>query len=167
MKALKKDRAQQELLEIFFREWTAWCPEHVIYQFCAVVFIGISMILSIVPCQLWDSLEDAGFFAWITLYQFGILYYLQKYNNYKEGGKVKATYYVLQYLPVSRRQFYLFQIRKVWKLCGCLACISIFCQMFCAGVFMNTFSVENILLPLGINLILPMLIVLGISVMRM
>ena len=165
---LKNDQAQQELLEHFYREWRRWCPEHVGYELCAVIFIGISMILSVVPCQVWDFSKDAwSCFIWIALYQFGIMYYLQKYSNYKEGGKVKATYYVLQYLPVSRKQFYLYQMRKAWKLCACLSGISICSQTFCAGVFMHTFSIGNVLAPLSINFVLPMLTVWVMTAVRM
>lgn len=157
-KIMKADQKQQELLQQFFKEETTWCPEHVGYHLAAVILIGISMILCMMPYQIWDFPEDSQVcFIWIMLYLMGVTYYMQKYNNYKEGTKTKAVYDILRYLPVSRRQFQIYTMNKIVKLCGRVTVAVVCCQTVFALAFMHTFSIGNILLPLAINFILPVL----------
>lgn len=155
---MKADRKQQELLQQFFKEETTWCPEHVGYHIAAVILISISMILCIMPYQAWDLPKDSSVcFSWTMLYLMGVTFYMQKYNNYKEGTKTKAVYDLLRYLPVSHRQFQIYTMKKIVKLCSLATAIAVCCQTVFALAFMHTISIGNILLPLAVNFILPVL----------
>lgn len=82
---------------------------------------------------------------------------MQKYSNYAESGKTKAVYDILRYLPVSHRQFQIYIMKKIIKLCGCATVASAVCQTVSAIAFMHNFSAGNILLPIAVNFILPVL----------
>lgn len=153
---MKTDQHQQELLRKFYQEETTWCPEHVMYQLLAGITIGISMLLGVIPYQVWEFPRDTSVgFMWNMLYLMGVLYYMQKYTNYTEGRKTKSVFDVLRYLPVSRRQIQIFIIKKIFRMCGCLTVVTICCQTVFAVIFMHTFSIVNIILPVGVNLLLP------------
>lgn len=155
---MRTDLKQQELLQRFFKEETTWCPEHVGYQAAAVILIGISMILDIMPYQVWDFPEDSLVYSmWIMLYLMGVTFYMQRYSNYTEVGKTKAVYDILRYLPVSHRQFQIYIMKKIIKLCGWLTVIAVCCQTVFAIAFMHNFSAGNVLLPIAVNFILPVL----------
>lgn len=157
-KIMRADQKQQELLQQFFKEETTWCPEHVGYHIAAVIVIGISIIPCIMPYQVWDFPENSPVcFSCIMLYLLGVTYYMQKYNNYKEGTKTKAVFDILRYLPVSRRQFQIYTMKKIVKLCGRVTVIVMCCQTVFAIAFMHTFSIGNILFPFAVNFIFPVL----------
>lgn len=157
---MKSDQHQQELLRKFYQEETTWCPEHVGYQLCAGITIGISMLLGVMPYQMWEYPKDTSIgFMWNMLYLMGVLYYMQKYTNYAEGKKTKSVFDLLKYLPVSHGQLQFFIMKRVVRLCGCLTVVTICCQTVFAVAFMHTFSVMNIILPVGVNLLLPALCV--------
>lgn len=153
---MKIDHRQQELLRKFYQEETTWCPEHVGYQLVAAIMIGISMLLGVVPYQ---ALELSPRILWGVLYLTGAIYYMLKFMQYTEGRKTKSVFDILRYLPVSHRQIQIFIMRKVIRLCGRLTAVTICCQTVFALSFMHTFSVVNIILPIGVNLLLPMVYV--------
>lgn len=164
---MKEDLKQQELLRRFFKEETTWCPEHVGYQAVAVILIGISMILCVMPYQTWDFPEDSAVYSvWIMLYMMGVTYYMQKYNNYAEGRKTKAVYDILRYLPVSHRQFQIYIMKKIIKLCGCVTVAAVCCQTVFAIAFMHTFSAGNVLLPIAVTFLLPVLYIGVLTAIR-
>lgn len=153
---VKTDQHQQELLRKFYQEEATWAPEYVMYQLLAGITIGISMMLGVIPYQVWEFPRDTSVgFIWNMLYLMGVLYYMQKYTNYAEGRKTKSVFSVLRYLPVSCRQLQIFIIKKIFRLCGCLTVVTICCQTVFAVIFMHTFSIVNIILPVGVNLLLP------------
>lgn len=155
---MKIDHRQQELLRKFYQEETTWCPEHVGYQLVAAIMIGISMLFGVVPYQAWElSRNISTVFIWGVLYLTGAIYYMLKFMNYTEGRKTKSVFDILRYLPVSHRQVQIFIMGKVIRLCGRLTAVTICCQTVFALSFMHTFSVVNIILPVGVNLLLPML----------
>lgn len=155
---MKEDLKQQEVLQRFFKEETTWCPEHVGYQAVAVILIGISMILGIMPYQVWVFPEDSVVcYVWIMLYLMGVTFYMQKYSNYTEGRKTKAVYDILRYLPVSHRQFQIYILKKIIKLCSCVTAAAVCCQTVFATAFMHTFSAGNVLLPIAVTFLLPVL----------
>lgn len=157
---MKTDQHQQELLRKFYQEETTWCPEHVGYQLLAGIAIGISMLLGVIPYQVWEFPQDKSVgFMWNMLYLMGVLYYMQKYTNYVEGRKTKSVYDILRYMPVSHGQIQIFIIKKIFRLCGRLTVVTICCQTVFAVIFMHTFSIVNIILPIGVNLLLPMVCV--------
>ncbi len=151
---MKTDKRQQELLQKFYQEETTWCPEHVGYQLVAAIMIGISMPLGVVPYQ---ALELSPRIIWGVLYLTGVIYYMLKFMQYTEGRKTKSVFDILRYLPVSHRQVQIFIMRKVIRLCGRLTVVTICCQTVFALSFLHTFSVVNIILPVGVNLLLPLL----------
>lgn len=157
---MKTDQRQQELLRKFYREETTWCPEHVGYQLAAGIMIGISMIVGVWPYQVWELPQNPSIgFMWNMLYLMGVIFYMQKYTNYTEGKKTKSVYDVLRYLPVSHRQLQIFIMKKIIRLCGRLTAVTICCQTVFAVAFMHTFSIMNIILPVGVDLLLPVLFV--------
>lgn len=151
---MKTDKRQQELLQKFYQEETTWCPEHVGYQLVAAIMIGISMLLGVAPYQAW---ELSTRIIWGVLYLTGVIYYMLKFMQYTEGRKTKAVFDILRYLPVSHRQVQIFIMKKTIRLCGRLTVVTICCQTVFALSFMHTFSVVNIILPVGVNLLLPLL----------
>ena len=158
---MKTDQRQQELLQIFYRKGTIWCPGHVTYQMLAAIMIGISMLLCVMPYQMWEFPRDTPVsFLCNMLYLTGVLYYMQRYTNYAEGRKTKSVFDILRYLPVSRGQLQIFIIKKIIRLCGCLTAVTICCQTVFAVAFMHTFSIENVFLPVRFNFLLPVSLVL-------
>lgn len=151
---MKTDKRQQELLQNFYQEETTWCPEHVGYQLVAAIMIGISMLLGVVPYQ---ALELSPRIIWGVLYLTGVTYYMLKFMQYTEGRKTKSVFDILRYLPVSHRQVQIFIMKKTIRLCGRLTVVTICCQTVFALSFLHTFSVVNIILPVGVNLLLPLL----------
>ncbi len=153
---MKADLKQQELLDKFYKEETTWCPEHVGYHLVSAIWIGISMLSSVMPYQVWKFPEDKSVcLIWSMLYVMGVLYYMQKYTSYTEGRKAKSVYDVIRYLPVGAGQIRIYIMRKVIRLCAILTVVVICCQTVFAAIFMHTFSVMNVLLPLGIHFLLP------------
>ena len=123
------------LLEEFFERKKTW--EYVIYNMLAFIFIGISMLIWIMPYQVWQAEDEPVF--WI-LFGFmeviGLDCYLQKFTTYKDNGQIKQIDELMKYL---------------------LTCISMVCQTVFATIFLHTFSIGNILVPLAFNFILPLL----------
>lgn len=157
---MKIDHRQQELLRKFYQEETTWCPEHVGYQLAAAIMIGISMLLGVVPYQAWElSRNISTVLIWSMLYLTGAIYYMLKFMSYTEGRETKSVFDILRYLPVSHRQVQIFIMGKVVRLCSRLTLLTICCQTVFALSFMHTFSVVNIILPVGVNLLLPMVYV--------
>lgn len=157
---MKIDHRQQELLRKFYQEETTWCPEHVGYQLVTAIMIGISMLLGVIPYQAWElSRNISTVFIWSMLYLTGAVYYVLKFMSYTEGRKTKSVFDILRYLPVSHRQVQIFIMRKAIRLYGRLTVVTICCQTVFALSFMHTFSVVNIILPVGVNLLLPMVYV--------
>lgn len=153
---MKADWYQQELLRKFYQEETTWCPEHVGYQLTAGIMIGISMLLGVVPYQVWDFTKDTSIlFFWNTLYLAGVICYMCKYMHYAEIRKTKSVFDLLRYLPVSRWQIRIFIMNRVLRLCVRLLAVTVCCQTVFAVGFMHTFSIGNVILPVGVNLLLP------------
>lgn len=156
----KTDLKQQELIGKFYKEETTWCPEHVGYQLVSAICIGISLLLCVMPYQVWEFPDDNSVcFTWVMLYLLGVVYYMQKYTDYTEGRKTRSLYDVLKYLPVSAEQMQIYIMRKIVRLCVILTIVVLCCQTVFTVAFMHTFSVINILLPVGVNLILPVMAV--------
>ncbi|MCM1499893.1 MAG: hypothetical protein NC124_15630 [Clostridium sp.] len=154
---MKADEKQQEIIGQFFKEWTSWCPWHVIYNLLAAIFIGISVMMWIMPFQVWDRSEDLNvLMIFYGMELAGISFYEQKYLCYMEEQKEQMLYRVLRYLPVSDKQLHIFRIRKVAKLCLWLTGVIVTCQVAFAILFLHTFSVGNILIPLFGNFTIPL-----------
>lgn len=144
------------LLEEFFERKKTW--EYVIYNMLAFIFIGISMLIWIMPYQVWQAEDEPVF--WI-LFGFmeviGLDCYLQKFTTYKDNGQIKQIDELMKYLPVSHKQIVRYRQKKLAKICVWLTCISMVCQTVFATILLHTFSIGNILIPLAFNFILPLL----------
>lgn len=154
---IKVDKKQQKLLEDFFQEETTWHAEYVGINVVAYFLMGISMMLWILPYQIWEG--DYGVSVLWSMYGLellGMAYYIQKFNTYKEENRMKMLYDVLKYLPVSYGQLCIFRLKKLKKVCTWLVGITISCQTIFAIAFMHTFSIGNILIPFFGNFVLPL-----------
>lgn len=151
----KADQKQQLVLEQFFQKREPWYPDVWGMKFGAFFLLGISMILLIVPFQV---LEKSDFGPWGMMYGLwllGITLYLEQYRTYQEDGKKKSVYDRLRYLPVSYEQLCIFYLRKVMRLCAWLTGIVMFFQTMIAAVFLHTFSIGTILLPILAQFVIP------------
>ena len=115
------------------------------------------MILLIMPFQIWEGDYQVLGITFFTELM-GLEIYVKQYCEFREDGKRKSVYKIIRYAPVSCKQFVLYALKKLLKLCLCLTGVAIVCQVVFALAFLNTFSVGNLLLPLLGCLILPMLL---------
>ena len=88
------------LLEEFFERKKTW--EYVIYNMLAFIFIGISMLIWIMPYQVWQAEDEPVF--WI-LFGFmeviGLDCYLQKFTTYKDNGQIKQIDELMKYRQIQ------------------------------------------------------------------
>jgi len=154
------ERKQQALLERFFREEGSWFPNYYLFYLPAVIFLGIAMMLYIFPFQLWEG-EYRVVLILFFMELMGLEMYLRRYCQFQEDGKMKNICELFQYLPVSGRQFLLYRLRKLMRVCLWMAGITAACQTLSALAFLHTVSFGNLLMPLMLCLVLPMLFLGG------
>ena len=154
---IKADEKQQELLERFFKEETTWQAEHVGYAMIAWIFIGISIIFFLIPFQEWPIGKDRNIrLIMYGMELIGITYSIQKYRSFSETGKVRQIYEILKTMPINYEQLTIFKLRKVFKTCLILTGITLFSQLLFALTCFHTVSLENILIPVISQLLIPM-----------
>lgn len=151
------DEKQQLLLKEFYKHEKLWGPDYYLSGFVAGILLFPAMILLIMPFQVWEGdYQVPCIIFFIEL--MGLEIYVKQYCEFREDGIRKGVYKIIRYVPVSYRQFVLYALKKQLKLCLCLTSVAIVCQVVFALAFLDTFSVGNLLMPLLVCLILPMLL---------
>lgn len=153
------DRKQQILLDKFFAEEKIWNPNYWGNCLAGGIMFVIAMFLFIMPIQLWEG-DYTPLFTMLIMELIGLEVYLGRYCQFREE-KIVNVYDVLKQLPLSRRQLKLYRVRKLLKLCLKMTGTAVICQTAFAGVFMHTFSVGNILMPVVCCFLVPAVIVGG------
>ena len=153
---MKIDKKQQKKLEDFFKEENTWFPGPMGYKMVSIIILGITMLLFLLPYQIWELPEDGiTIFLMYALEMMGFSYYIMQYTHYSEEKKNKSLSNIFKNLPVSRRQMAIYRVRKAVGICKWLAGITIIVQSLCAIAFMKTFSIGNIAFPLVFQFVLP------------
>ncbi|MDE7477080.1 MAG: hypothetical protein K2M91_03870 [Lachnospiraceae bacterium] len=156
MKAMEEK--QQVLLDTFFGQEKIWWQDYYGTNIAAGIILFIGMILLIMPYQIWDNDAYQMYLHSMMLELMGMEMYLKRYAAFREDGKVKSVYETIRYLPIAHKQLVLYILKKLLKLCLCLTGAAVVCQVLFAWIFLHTFSVKNLLIPLICCLFLPMLL---------
>lgn len=151
------DKGQQAVLERFFKEEKIWYPDYWYLCFAGGLMLVPAMFLFIMPFQIWEG-DYTSVLVVLVLELAGLEVYLGRYVSFRAEGKIKDVYEVLQFLPLSRCQFKRYRIGKLFRLCLKLTGTAAICQTAFAGVFMHTFSIGNILMPVLLCFLVPMVI---------
>lgn len=154
------DKGQQAVLEQFFKEEKIWYPDYWYLCFAGGLMLAPAMFLFIMPFQIWEG-DYTSVLVVLVLELIGVETYLGRYVSFRAEGKIRDVYEVLQFLPVSRRQFNRYRMGRLFRLCLKLTGTAALCQTVFAGVFMHTFSIGNILMPVLLCFLVPMVIVGG------
>ena len=149
------DEKQQLLLKEFYKQEKLWGTDNYLSGFLAGILLFPAMILLIMPFQIWEGDYQVPCIIFFTELM-GLEIYVKQYCEFREDGKNKSVYKIIRYAPVFYRQFVLYALKKLLKLCLCLTSAAIVCQVVFALAFLDTFSVGNLLMPLLGCLILPM-----------
>ena len=59
------EQRQQELLDQFFQQEKVWCSDFVVSRMVAGLCIGITMLLLIMPVQIWEGEFQVMFFMFL------------------------------------------------------------------------------------------------------
>lgn len=158
------DNKQQFMLGEFYKREKIWWTDSYLNGFAAGIVLVITAILLIMPVQVWEG--DYGMIGYCLLLELmGMGLYVRQYCVFREDGKNKNVYGILCFAPVAYRQFVLYILKKLLRLCLCMAGAAMVCQVVFALVFLDTFSVWNLLMPFLCCLVLPMLF-LGCTFLR-
>lgn len=154
------DKKEQTLLEHFFAEEKIWYPDYWGLRFAGSLMFVIAMFLFVMPFQIWEG-DYTPLMTMLVLELAGVELYLDRYCRFRAEGKIWDVYEVLRQLPLSHRQLKIYRVRKLLKLCLKMTGTAVICQTASAGVFMRTFSMGNILMPVVFCFLVPMVIVGG------
>ncbi|MBR1741042.1 MAG: hypothetical protein IJ733_04060, partial [Lachnospiraceae bacterium] len=110
-------------------------------------------------------------FTAFGLYNLGIAFYGNKFSIYTENNsqisrqsQSKYLYDILRYLPVDRREFELFRLKKTGKPCLYLTIGILMLRTLLSLYAYHTVSLPDLFLLPCITLIMPLLII-GISML--
>lgn len=148
---------QQELLDQFFQQEKVWCSDYVVSRMAAGICIGITMMVLMMPVQIWEGKFQVLFLIfgpvliWIQMF-------LNPYCKITENGKVTDLYEKFRALPICRRQYVLYVLKKLFRCCLWVTGIAAAGQLLAALVFLHTYSAGNLLIPLLYGMALPMLV---------
>ena len=164
---MKSDKRQQELLTHFFAEETTWFPDHVGLRLITCIFVGISLIFLVLPFFSISISEDRTIlFIAFGLYNLGIVFYGNQFSVYTENSnpvsrqnQSKYLYDILRYLPVDRREFKLFRLKKTGKPCLYLTIVILILRALLSLYAYHTISIPDFFLLPCVTLIMPLLIV--------
>ena len=159
------DKKQQLLLEQFFKEFTTWCPEHVGYHIIAIVLVCITMIMWIMPAQLYEG-DYSILLNILGMELMALLLYQQEFAVYMEKGKERRIGEVLRYLPVSRLQLFWFKCKKLFRICAWMTGIALFCQITLSVSFLHGLIWENFAMPLVCNMLIPMVLLTAVTALQ-
>lgn len=152
------DEKQQILLKNFYAQEKIWGTDYYLFDFVAGILLFPAMILFIMPFQIWEGdYQVQGICFLIEL--MGLEMYVKQYCEFRDEGKRRSVRNIICYVPVSYRQFALYVLKKLLKLCLCLTGAAAACQTVFALAFLDTFSVGNLLMPLLGCMVLPMLLI--------
>lgn len=151
------DEKQQFLLDQFYKKEKLWGADYYLSDVVSGIILSITMIMLIMPVQLWEGDVTAIGIA-LILELMGMECYVRRYLWLRENGVNKSVYQIVRLVPVSRRQFVWYILKKLLRLCFCLTGVSAACQVVFALAFLDTFSVWNLLAPAVCSLFLPMVL---------
>jgi hypothetical protein len=151
---------QQDILERFFKEETTWFPDHFGLAMAGYLVLGIAVLGLMFPFQVWEQEKTYLFFFYFEL--IGLYLLMQRYYVIRQDGKQTALAEVIRFLPVERKELAYYRLKKLLKICMRITGITMLCQVFFAAVIMHVFSPVNILVPLTLCFIAPMLL-LGLA----
>lgn len=154
------EKKQQTLLENFFAEEKIWYPDYWGLRFAGGLMFVIAVFLFVMPFQIWEG-DYTPLMTMLVLELAGVELYLDRYCRFRAEGKIWDVYEVLRQLPLSRHQLKRYRVRKLFKLCMKITGTAAICQIAFAGVFLHTFSMGNILMPVVFCFLVPMVIVGG------
>lgn len=154
----------QLLLKDFYGQEKIWGTDYYLFNFVAGLLLFPAMILFIMPFQIWEGDYQVPGIAFI-IELMGMELYVKRYCEFREDGKRKSVYEIIRYAPVSHRQFALYILKKLLKLCLCLTGAASVCQVVFAVACLDTFSAGNLLIPVLCCLVLPMVLI-GSSFLR-
>ena len=160
MKAFKTDEKQQERIEAFFKEETTFFPNHVMLKFMAGFLVAVSSLLNIIPILEYDDGDIRVSFIGCMLFVMGINFYASKYANFTEPltKKVMSMAELTKYLPVNRMQLIIFRIKKILKPCVITTIIVIAFRLLISFGTHGTATVWDVLMPLGLMVVWPIVI---------
>ena len=156
------DKKQQKKLDEFYKEETTWFPEHVVNNFVMCLFVGISIILLVIPTAALDGKNDIKAFVVIPwlLYNTGILTYLSKFTIYRDKiNQSKSIYELIKYLPISYKQIVLYKQKKLLARFFIINVIIIVLKNVISIAVYRKISIFDIVIPIALGLIFPMVVI--------
>ncbi len=153
-------KEQEKLIEGFFKELHSYSADGVILTFMAILFSFVQSVFFFLPVQEWISDANDTFFFSMFFVFFVVLGYVSPYTAYASGDKKGSKTFdqLLKYMPISRKAFGRFVLKKLAKYLAKLTCVGIGLQIVVALMFVKRVEIVNICLPIAIEFFLPMLI---------
>ncbi len=153
------DKRQQAVLEQFFKDLFTWNMANVGFWMLSGFLELILGILLLIPAG-----EMEGMLKGIALLVsiFGANGYLMAYLQIHEDGKPCKVYDRLKYLPVSLQQIRFFRFRKLVVFSAKMTAVFLVIKLI-ALIFMRQFSWSDILEPICLGFVFPVVVVGGLT----
>lgn len=156
---MRVNEKQQERLERFFEEETTWFANHIYFKYCGYIIIGCSLIMAVFPTKALDRDSFWPHLATYMLYIYGISMLHYRYTLYQEQkNNAKSIMVLLQYLPVSERQYRIFKFRKLEKTFFFLTLFILAAKIGISLLAYHSITVWDVLVPVIFYLLLPMIL---------
>ena len=160
MKVFKLDQKQQEKIEAFFKEEDTYFPDHVLSNTVAILLLIVATMITIMPCLSYEDGDMTISIYGFMMFALGIYLYSGKYVAFTEPltRKVVSISDLTKYLPVNKKQFALFRIRKILKPCLIGTGITIVLRVIISLGFYGSIDILDFLLPFVLMIVWPVLI---------
>ncbi len=146
------DKKQQQLLDAFFNEFFTWSADNVGYWIVAAIFLFFHGLFLSFPYQGMDDSELLLFQGFAYL---GYFMYITPYLHFTEKGRVTKLKEKLKYMPISRKQLYLYRLRKLLIFSLKLLAVYLLLQLFFSLVVYHEITLGNFLYPLLCGFVFP------------
>lgn len=148
-------KSREQMLNHFFKEFFTWKADNIGMWILAGVLEVICVIAMCIPIQ--DKPAD-GLVLLVTLLAVqGVSFYINPYIFYLNEGKRTRIYPLINYLPVSRKELRIFQLKKATLFCVKMFLIFLVGQMMFALICFHEIGWGNLIYPLICGLVAPMI----------
>ena len=164
MEATTYRKTQQNMLEKFFEDYFEKSKINTGYNIVGIIFIVMLLIVLWIPYQIHEEepiIKTCGL-IWGMV---GYYVYLNKYKfAFDKRGAITKVYPYLQYLPISKRELKIFQLKKLIFLQTRVYLIAQVGQLLFGLIAYHQVTLSNFGFPFGHALLFPFLVV-GISIL--
>lgn len=150
---------QQQILEMFFKEFLSWKADNIGVWIAAVMLEILQGICFCIPYQMVGK-SDMELLIGIELFcgVFGTMTYLMPYVRFTEKKGQVNIYKKLKYLPVSLKEIRIFRLKKLVRFCFRLFLIFLAVQLFLVLLCYHQIALGNLWYPFVFGFLLQLLL---------